>query len=466
MRKNLLLNTDAYKTSHFNQYPPGTSQLTSYIEARNGEGHQDTVFFGLQAALIEYFETPITRWDIAEAEAVIKASGLPFNRVGFEHMVDNYNGYAPISISAIPEGSVVPRGTPLITIDNIGGPKTIWATSFFETLLLRAIWYPTTVATISYSIRKSMRYFWEHTVDDANMAGMDFALHDFGARGATSGESAALGGLAHLLNYSGTDTLEANLAASQYYDADGQIVGFSIPAAEHSTITAWGPEREAEAYKNILDQYPEGLVSIVADSYNLFYAINTIFGETLRNDIITRNGRVVIRPDSGDPLEITLKVVEALGDKFGFTINEKGFKVLPEYIRMIQGDGVNPISITAILNNFMVHGWSAENIAFGMGGALLQKVDRDTLSFAMKACEIIEDGVRRPVAKTPSTDRSKSSKPWRQYVYENDGHVFSTPELDEAQGNRLDSGVYSAGDLLVRVSFFDIKKRVNTHFWK
>lgn len=471
MNKNLLLNTDSYKTSHFNQYPPGASKITSYIEARCGEGLQDVVFFGLQAAMIEYFENPITRWDVDEAEAIIKGSGLPFNRTGFDHMVEAFGGYAPIKIDAIPEGSVVPRGTPLVTIENVGGPKTLWATSYFETLLLRGIWYPTTVASLSYSIRKTIASYWLKTVDEANMGGMDFALHDFGARGATSGESAAIGGLAHLLNFSGTDTLEANLAGRDYYDTDGQVVGYSIPAAEHSTITSWGQERETEAYENILTNYPTGIVAVVSDSYDLFHAVNNIWGVALKDDIVSRQGRVVIRPDSGDPIEITLKTVEALGAKFGFTINSKGYKVLPDYIRMIQGDGVTAVTIGAILNNFAVHGWSAENIAFGMGGGLLQQVNRDTLRFAMKACEIDINDTTYPVSKRPATDPSKGSKAWRQYVYEDRGRIFPSPVIDADQGDRLDRMVYEAREnhglrTLYRESFFDIKQRVNKAFWK
>lgn len=471
MKKNLLLSTDSYKTSHFNQYPPGASKITSYIEARSGEGLQDVVFFGLQAAMIEYFENPITRWDIDEAEAIIKGSGLPFNRAGFDYMVEAFGGYAPLRIDAIPEGSVVPRGTPLVTIENVGGPKTLWATSYFETLLLRGIWYPTTVASLSYSIRKTIASYWLKTVDEANMGGMDFALHDFGARGATSGESAAIGGLAHLLNFSGTDTLEANLAGRDYYDTDGQVVGYSIPAAEHSTITSWGQERETEAYENILTNYPTGLVAVVSDSYDLFNAVNNIWGNALKDDVVSRQGRVVVRPDSGDPIEITLKTVEALGAKFGFTVNSKGYKVLPDYIRMIQGDGVTAVTIGAILNNFAVHGWSAENIAFGMGGGLLQQVNRDTLRFAMKACEIDINDTTYPVSKRPATDPSKGSKAWRQYVYEDRGRIFPSPVIDSDQGDRLDRMVYEAREnhglrTLYRESFFDIKQRVNKTFWK
>ena len=471
MVKNLLLSTDSYKTSHFNQYPPGASKITSYIEARSGEGLQDVVFFGLQAAMIEYFENPITRWDVDEAESIIKGSGLPFNRTGFDYMVEAFGGYAPIKIDAIPEGSVVPRGTPLVTIENVGGPKTLWATSYFETLLLRGIWYPTTVASLSYSIRKTIASYWLKTVDEDNMGGMDFALHDFGARGATSGESAAIGGLAHLLNFSGTDTLEANLAGRDYYDTDGQVVGYSIPAAEHSTITSWGQARETEAYANILTNYPTGLVAVVSDSYDLFHAVNNIWGVALKDDVVSRQGRVVVRPDSGDPIEITLKTVEALGAKFGFTVNSKGYKVLPDYIRMIQGDGVTAVTIGAILNNFAVHGWSAENIAFGMGGGLLQQVNRDTLRFAMKACEIDINDTTYPVSKRPATDPSKGSMAWRQYVYEDRGRIFPSPVIDSDQGDRLDRMVYEAREnhglrTLYRESFFDIKKRVNSHFWK
>lgn len=233
INKSIILNSDSYKFSQYNQYPPGTEYVYSYIESRGGSWN-DTVFFGLQAFIKEYLSEPITQRDIDFASELITAHGEPFNRAGWEYILNTHGGRLPVTIRAVPEGTIVPIKNVLATIENTD-PKCFWLTSFLETALLRAIWYPTTVATNSYESKKIILQALEKTGDPSTI---DFKLHDFGARGVSSMESAAIGGAAHLVNFLGTDTISGILFAREYYNAG--IAGFSIPASEHSVACSYG----------------------------------------------------------------------------------------------------------------------------------------------------------------------------------------------------------------------------------
>ena len=406
---NLLLRTDSYKVSHWMQYPPGTQTVFSYIESRGGL-FSHSLFFGLQAYLREYLQTPVTRDDVDEAAALMAVHGEPFNREGWLRLIEKHGGLMPVRIRAVPEGSVLPVHNVLATIENTD-PEFFWVTSFLETELLRAIWYPTTVATVSAAAKTTLLRYLEATCDDPQ-GQIAFKLHDFGARGVSSLESAALGGMAHLVNFMGTDTLSALLAARRYYDCD--VAGFSIPAAEHSTITGWGREHEADAYRNMVAQFgkPGAIFAVVSDSYDIFNACARLWGDALREEVIRSGATLVVRPDSGDPAETTLKVAQILAERFGTTTNAKGFRVLNN-VRIIQGDGVTLDSLRLCLSNFFHNGFSAENIAFGMGGGLLQQVNRDTMQWAMKCSAMQVDGEWRDVYKAPVGDTSKTSKKGR-----------------------------------------------------
>jgi len=427
MYRNLIVNTDSYKTSHYLQYPPNTNFVSSYIESRGGQ-YQQLVFFGLQAFIKEYLSKPISPEDINEAEEILTAHGVPFYREGWEYILEQHNGYLPVTIEAVPEGTVVNTKNVLVQVVN-SDPKCFWLTSYLETALLRAIWYPTTVATVSWHVKQLIKKFLLKTAD--NLEGLPFKLHDFGSRGASSEESAALGGAAHLINFMGTDTLSGIIAARNYYQES--MAGFSIPAAEHSTITSWGQDREDQAYSNMLQQFAgEGkIVAVVSDSYNLWEAIANIWGEQLKEQVINNGGTVVIRPDSGEPVEVVCRTIEMLMDKFGYTTNSKGYKLLPSYIRVIQGDGVSLASIRLILEATTAKGLSADNIAFGMGAELLQKVNRDTLKFAMKASAIEIEGAWQDVFKDPITDPGKTSKKGRLALIKNQQDGFETVRLQD-----------------------------------
>ena len=451
---NLILNTDSYKASHYLQYPAGTAYVSSYIESRGGR-YPQTLFFGLQAFLKQYLTTPITRHDIDEAEELLTAHGLPFNREGWLTILQRYGGYLPLSIEAVAEGSVMPTGNVMLQIVNTDA-SVPWLTSYLETALLRAIWYPTTVATFSYQVRQLIKGYLEETAD--NTDGLAFKLHDFGARGASSNETAALGGLAHLVNFQGTDTVAALVAARRWYGSD--MAGFSIPAAEHSTITSWGEENEEAAYRNMLNRFAgDGrLLAVVSDSYDLWHALDNLWGGALREEVIDNGGTLVIRPDSGDPVKVVTETLERLMNKFGARVNRKGYRVLPDYLRVIQGDGIDPDSIAKILAAMKAKGQSADNIAFGMGGALLQKVNRDTQRFAMKASAICIEGQWKAIYKDPVTDPGKRSKAGRLALVEEGGRLVTVRQEAAADGNRL-LEVFRNGDLLQEWNFEQIRER-------
>lgn len=449
MFKNILLNVDSYKSSHYLQYPPGTEYVSSYIESRGG-AYPATLFFGLQAFLKEYLNKPITADDIDEAQAFFVPHGLPFNDAGWRHILNKHGGYLPIEIRAVAEGSIVPTGNVLVQMQNTD-PAVPGLTSYLETVVLRAIWYPTTVATLSYEAKKIIQRFLTATGDDAP----DFKLHDFGARGVSSLESAAIGGAAHLVNFMGSDTVSGILGAKRWYNEP--MAGFSIPAAEHSTITSWGKHREATAYENMLDKF-EGMVAVVSDSYDIYKACSEIWGVKLHDKVMARKAPLVIRPDSGEPTEVVPAIIERLMEKFGATDNSKRYRVLPKNVRVIQGDGVNPKSIEAILMAMTDAKQSADNIAFGMGGGLLQQVNRDTMKFAMKASAIQINGMWEDVYKAPVTDAGKVSKKGRLALRKSDGK-YETVRVEDCHisKNALER-VFLDGSLLRNQSFAEIRK--------
>ncbi len=440
MRKNRILDTDSYKTSHYLQYPPDTRRVFSYLESRGNERNwQSCLFFGLQYILKEYFQEPISYDEFYEAAAIVPKHGVPFNEAGWKSLIEKYHGRLPLRIRSVPEGTIVPLHNALMTVENTD-PEFFWLTSYFETQLMR-LWYPITVATQSYYLKKLIYSYLEKTADDpANE--ILFKLHDFGSRGVSSMESAAIGGAAHLVNFRGTDTIVAMRMLRNFYNHE--ISAYSIPAAEHSTMTSWGKDHEVDAYRNMLNQYaqPGALIAVVSDSWDIYNAVANIWGDSLRQNIIDSGATVVIRPDSGDPQQVVSKVTNLLAEKFGTTTNTKGYKVLKN-VRVIQGDGVNPESIEAILVSLEKQGYSATNIAFGMGGALLQKVDRDTLKFAFKCSAVMRNGEWQDVYKDPVTDAGKRSKRGRLDLIKHDAasgtRTYETIRLEEVQRGGSDS---------------------------
>lgn len=418
----IIVDSDSYKGSMTVQYPTGTTKVYSYIESRGGK-YDETVFFGIQMFIKEYLLKRITMEDIDFAEEIWTEHGEPFNRAMWEHIVKVHDGFMPIEIKAIPEGTVIPVHNVMVTIENTD-PICFPLTTFLETALLRAIWYPVTVATTSREIKKVIAKYLTETGD---ISLINFKLHDFGARGASSKESAKIGGMSHLVNFMGTDTIGAIVGHRKYYNT--RMAGFSIPAAEHSTITAWGRENEVKAYRNMLRNFakPGSVVAIVSDSYDIFNAVENLWGGELRQEVIDSGATIVIRPDSGDPVEVVTKIAKLLDKTFGSTINDKGHKVL-NVVRIIQGDGINIDTVKDILESLKQNGFSADNVAFGMGGALLQAPQRDDQKFAMKCSAALINGVWVDVYKDPITDKGKTSKKGRLVLIDNTNSVEITEE--------------------------------------
>jgi nicotinamide phosphoribosyltransferase len=455
-KENPILLTDSYKVSHWKQYPKGTTGVYSFFESRGGR-FPEVTFFGLQYFLRRYLTgSVITEYDINEAAEVFAAhfgNASYFNEAGWRHILYTHGGRLPVIIRAVPEGMSVPTSNVLMTIENTD-PEVPWLTNYLETTLSQ-VWYPTTVCTQSRAMKAVIRKYLEETGDPSLI---DFKLHDFGFRGSTSVESAGIGGAAHLVNFKGTDTMAALLVARDYYGEP--MAGFSIPAAEHSTITSWGREHEKDAFENMLDQFPEGLVAVVSDSYDIYGACREIWGEQLKEKVLARKGTLVVRPDSGHPPTVVVEVLNILGNAFGCEANKKGYRVLNPKIRVIQGDGIDYTMLGEILSAMRSAGWSADNIAFGSGGGLLQKVDRDTQKFAFKCSAVRIGDTWHDVMKDPITDHSKKSKAGRLKLIEHEGKIMTVREdqVEPTEPNILRT-VFSSGGIVNNCTFKNIRAR-------
>jgi nicotinamide phosphoribosyltransferase len=456
MKNNIIKLTDSYKVSHWKQYPSDTTGIFSFFESRGGK-FQETTFFGLQYYLKEYLEgVVVTEEAITEAREYFHkhfGDDTLFNEDGWRYILEEHGGKLPVIIKAVPEGTSVPTSNVLMTIENTD-PKVPWITNYLETLLSQ-IWYPTTVCTQSREMKKVIEYYL-HKTGDASL--IDFKLHDFGFRGSTSTESAGIGGAAHLVNFMGTDTLAGIDTARDYYEED--MAGFSIPAAEHSTITSWGKQNEEAVYEHMLDTFPTGLVAVVSDSYNIFKACKDIWGDSLREKVLSRDGTLVIRPDSGDPCKVNLEILESLSKAFGSYINDKGYEVLNDKVRVIQGDGIDYEMLDKILNALEIEGWSADNIAFGSGGGLLQKVDRDTQRFAFKCSAMCDGNGWRGVMKDPVTDHSKRSKAGRLVLVKDNDSYKTLDENDTKLPNILET-VFKDGEIIKETTLSEIRGKAN-----
>ncbi|SFD32377.1 nicotinamide phosphoribosyltransferase [Chitinophaga sp. CF118] len=466
-KENIILLADAYKYSHHKLYIPGTEYIYSYLESRGGK-FEETVFYGLQYLLMEYLQgAVITKEKIDEAEAtlleVFDRNDI-FDRSKFEYIIEKHGGRLPVRIRAVPEGTVTSIRNVLMTIENTD-PACFWLTNFLETLLMQ-VWYPCTVATLSREIKKVVQHYYTETASPEAFAGIDFVLNDFGFRGASSVEGAGLGGSAHLINFAGSDTLIGSTYAKRYYNAP-VAPGLSIPATEHSIVTLLGEKGELEIFRHILNTFPTGTIACVSDSYNILRACEEYWGTELKEQILSRKGTLVIRPDSGDAVQTLLRMFDILMQKFGFTVNEKGYKVLPPQVRVIQGDGISYSSIPTIYAALQKAGISAENLALGMGGALLQRVNRDTQEFALKCSYAQVNGKEINVQKNPleldangNTRISfKKSKYGKQKLVRENG-IFKSYSVNEAPQlpDELVT-VFENGEIKQQYTFDEIKKR-------
>ncbi|HEY0403735.1 MAG TPA: nicotinate phosphoribosyltransferase [Blastococcus sp.] len=448
---NLIIDTDNYKHCHYPLYPKGTEYVSSYIESRGGE-FAVTQFVGLQAYLRDRLMKPITLEDIDEAEFVTREQGMHFNRENWMGILNDHGGFLPVEIEAVPEGTVLPARNVLVQVINTD-PKYYWATSFFETALLRAVWYPTTIGTVSWLSKMVIKEALERTSDNTQL--IRFMLHDYGARGVSSQQSAALGGLAHLVNFDQSDTVPGILAAKRFYNA-GKVSN-SGPNSEHAGFCAWGRAGEADAMRNMLETMgPNGCALLLTDTYDHENAVKNIIGKELKDQIRNFPGLVGIRPDSGDIVEVTADTTEWLMDAFGYEVNSKGFKILPPFIRVVQGDGVNFHSLPQVYMELERRGLAADNAVFGMGGGLLQHWNRDTMNFGQKASAVCVNGEWRDISKQPTGSSMKASKKGRLALKHENGVYTTVPKGSIPESENVLQPVFRNGKLLKKWDFTEL----------
>ena len=460
IENNICLLTDSYKVTHHYFYPKGTEKIYSYLESRVGAEFNKTIFYGLQYIIKKYLEgSVVTQEKIDEADSIISThigEGI-FNKKGWEHILDNYDGRLPIEIKAVAEGTPVEVGNALMTVENTD-KKSCWLPNYLEPLLLQ-VWYPSTVATLSAEVRKLCNFYLEIT--GSLKDNLDFMLHDFGYRGATSTESSRLCGSAHLLSFSGTDTIPSLSIPVNYYN-DPNIYGFSVQATEHSVMTSLGPEGEISQVLNVIDNAKDGVLSIVIDSYNYKNLLaeagksGSELNDAILNFLDGENNKVVFRPDSGEPVSTTIDCLNLLSEGFGSHLTDKGYKVFDLNIGLLWGDGLNYQKIRDILFAMKSAGWAAQNIIFGMGGGLHSSVTRDTQRNAFKCSAQLRDGEWHDIFKNP-LDSSKKSKTGRfKLIKQNNS--FKTVQID-SEGEDYLQTVFRNGELLIEDKFGDIKNR-------
>ena len=407
LKISLICRIDSYKFSHPFAYPSNIKGMSSYGEARM-KSSDVVVPFGMQLLAKRYLSETIKWSDIDAAEKFAEAhfGRKLFHRAAWEKVVTVYGGKLPLIIRSVPEGTVMWGGLPLYTV-TVLDPDLFWMSAGFETMIQRAIWYPTTIASRDLVTKRGIKAFYEKT--GADMGLLPFSYHDFGGRGVSSAETAEIGGAAHLVNFMGSDTVEGILTANFYYkDA---MAAYSVYATEHSIECSFGGGTEdAKRYlRHQIAQAPAGsIVSIVIDGYDVYREAELLCTE-LRDEIIAARVKVVFRPDSGDMMEVVPRILRMQEMAFGVKMTSKGYKQI-QHVGVIQGDGVDHDAIMALLKLVTDLGYSADCVIFGSGGALLQKVNRDSLRFAQKACAILVDGAWRGIAKDPITDSGKKSK--------------------------------------------------------
>lgn len=469
MNSNPLLATDVYKLSHMRQYPEGTTKIYSYLTTRSSKRFDSVVWFGLQAFIKQMLLRPITE---AMADEFFDYYRLILGPVPADvtakvgALVEL--GYWPISIKAAPEGSVIGVRNVLMTITNTH-PDFAWTVGFLESYLLK-VWNTSTVATSSLGFRRLFERYAEETSDAAAM--VPFQVHDFGYRGCSSEETAALSGMSHLTSFLGTDTVIAVKAASEYYAATAPI-GLSVPATEHSVMCAFGREHEIDAFRRMLAQNPAGIVSIVSDTYHLWNVL-TNFAPKLKAEILARDGKVVFRPDSGEPKLILCGdpaaqpgspahkgVIRLLDEVFGSTLNSKGYKELNPKVGVIYGDGMYFARIADILGTVKEMGYATTNLVIGVGGILLQQHNRDDLGFAIKATFAVVNGEERELFKDPITDPGKRSHKGLLCLTKVNGTYITQDRVDAiTETCGLLTEVYRDGKLLSDVTFDEVRSRI------
>ncbi len=495
---NAMLLTDGYKLDHRRQYPKGTEYVYSNWTPRSNayfpEAEDGAVVFGIQyfikKYLIKYFND---NFFSVEKDKAVKSFArrintfLGENEVGTKHIEDLWElGYLPVKIKALPEGSICPIRVPAMTIVNTD-PRFFWVTNFLETLISCELWLPMTSATTAKAYRRELERHAKKTGFDKGID-LGFLCHDFSMRGMAGLEASIISGMGHLTSFVGSETIPAIDALEEYYvaDAEKELISMTVPATEHSVMCAGGLDDEFGTFKRLLTEtYPKGFVSIVSDTWDLWKVV-TDFVPRLKEEILSREGRLVIRPDSGDPVDIICGAIEKpkaphgykhttaerkgvyelLWDTFGGTINEKGYKVLDSHVGVIYGDSITLDRQKEIYKRLEEKGFAATNLVLGIGSYTYQYRTRDSLGFAMKAtwCQI--NGEPKEIFKQPKTDSGmkNSLKGLICVEMDKDGKFFATDCVSkEEEGYGCLEVVFEDGKLVKECSLAEIRERLSSY---
>jgi nicotinamide phosphoribosyltransferase len=452
------------------QYPKDTKYIYSYLEARKSD--VDIVWFGLQYYLMKYLNTPT----MADVEQAVEYRKHLLGSVS-DDIVNKYKSlvnlrYLPLKIYAVPEGCVIPSKNVLMTIES-NHPQFHWLVGYLESLILK-VWNTCTVATKSMKYYNLVKEMSQQTCDNDDH--LPYCVHDFGYRGVSSEETAYLSSASHLIAFRGTDTIQALPFIKTYYGCN-ELIGCSIPASEHSVMCTFGQEDELKAFENMLDLYPEGIVSIVSDSYDYFKVL-TEYIKVLKPRIESRNGKTVFRPDSGSPELMILGdpnsphdaekkgSLELLGEEFGYTVNSKGYKVLNPKIGLIYGDGMYFDRFERILEGMKQNGWATSNLVIGIGGLLLQQNSRDDYGFALKTTVAKIGDEYKNVVKSPKTDLGKKSKTGFMKLVNDNGVIKTVDSLSYEEKRSTDDmlrRVYCDGTITRRYTFDEVRANFTKH---
>jgi nicotinamide phosphoribosyltransferase len=495
---NPLLLTDGYKTGHHQQYPKGTTLVYSNFTPRSNKyapkGCDQVVSFGQQMVMKqiheafekEFFHQPKEHVCAEMKRELSMYLNTDYDVSHFEALWDLQ--YLPIAVKAIPEGTLVPIKVPVLTIYNTH-PDFYWVTNYLETILSNLLWKPMTSATIAHQYRKVLTK-WQEKTDAEKSWFIDWQGHDFSMRGMDSVEAVISSGVAHLTSFMGSDSLPAIYGARKYYGAEGPVAG-SVNATEHSVMCAGGKEDEVETFRRLLETYPTGILSVVSDTWDL-WKVCTEHVVTLKDEIMNRDGKLVIRPDSGNPVDILCGdaftemgqyvgkgtpdylelidntpqakgVIELLWDVFGGTVNEQGYKVLDSHIGAIYGDSITIDRADEICTRLEAKGFASTNVVLGIGSFTYQYNTRDTFGFAMKATYVEVNGEGREIFKDPITDdgTKKSATGLLCVATDNEGKLVLADKVSwDGEANGKLQTIYKDGKFSNVIDLETIRKRL------
>ncbi len=481
---NPLTATDFYKTDHRRQYPDGTTEIYSNFTPRSSQRkNKHIINFGLQYFIKDFLLNSWNEHFFKQERSVILGTykrrmdlALGENAIDVSHIGALHDlGYLPLRIKALPEGAIVPTGVPLLTIVNTH-PDFFWLTNYIESAMSSYLWKPITSATTAFEFKKLLTRFAMKT--GGSMEFINFQMHDFSFRGMSSLQDSVATGAAHLTSFIGTDSIAAIDFIEEFYNADAkkEVIGCSAPATEHSVMCMGTQEKELETYRRLIcETYPEGIISIVSDTWD-FWKVITEYIVILKEDILHRKGKVVIRPDSGDPFKIVVGdldaadespeykgTVECLWDIFGGTTTKQGYKILDPHIGLIYGDSISLDVADRILDGLAQKGFCSSNIIFGIGSTSYQYVTRDTFGFAFKATSSKVNGRRLDIFKDPKTDSGtkKSAKGLLRVEFENGHYVLHHQQTESQEKQGELKTIFEDGKLIYEVTLADIRKRIN-----